>query len=460
MVEDERILLLNRRAETSGRYVLYWMQASQRTRFNHALEYAVGRANALNLPVVVGFGLTDAFPEANLRHYAFMLEGLREVARELESRGVRMVVRRGSPERVAVELARDAALVVTDRGYLRVQKKWRRHVARKTECQVVQVESDVVVPVETASTKAQYAAATLRPRITRHIDRFLRPLGTTPVRKDSLGMRLGGLDLSDLDAVLKPMRIDRQVGRVKCFAGGPSEARRRLDAFIRDGLDGYASDASDPSLDASSHLSAYLHFGQVSPVEIALRVKRAKARRESRERFLEQLIVRRELSMNFVHYEPRYDAYRSLPGWARTTLRRHANDRREHTYTRRQLEDARTHDPYWNAAMREMRLTGTMHNALRMYWGKKILEWSPSAEVAFRRTLHLNNRWFLDGRDPNSFAGVAWCFGKHDRPWGERAIFGTVRFMNARGLERKFDVDAYVRRIDALARSSAQEESP
>ena len=448
MIEDERIEFMNSRDETHGRYVLYWMQASQRVRFNHALEYAAQRANASGLPVVVCFGLTDAFPEANLRHYTFMLEGLREVARDLEARRIRFVPRRGSPEKVVTEMAKDAALVVTDRGYLHIQKQWRRHVARHAPCQVVQVESDVVVPVETASNKEEYAARTIRPKIMKQVDRFLRPLGTTRVRKNSLGMRFDTLDLSHLD-----LDVDRSVGRVSAYIGGASEAKRLLDDFIRSKLDRCDAKRSDPSADFESHMSPYLHFGQISPVEIALRVKNARARGAAKDVFLEELIVRRELSVNFVHNNRRYHSYRALPGWARTTLRRHASDKRDYIYSRRQMEEARTHDRYWNAAMHEMRLTGKMHNTMRMYWGKKILEWSPTPEVAFRRTLYLNNKYFLDGRDPNSFTGVAWCFGKHDRPWAERDVFGTVRYMNAKGLERKFDIDVYVCRIDALART-------
>jgi deoxyribodipyrimidine photo-lyase len=159
--------------------------------------------------------------------------------------------------------------------------------------------------------------------------------------------------------------------------------------------------------------------------------------------------------MNFVHYNPRYDTPEALPDWARKTLREHGKDRREYLYSLPDLEGARTHDPYWNAAQDEMVATGRMHNYMRMYWGKKILEWSATPDEAFRTALYLNNKYELDGRDPNGFAGVAWCFGKHDRPWSERKIFGKVRYMNAAGLERKFDMGAYVRKVNALKVSDA-----
>ncbi len=439
---------LNRRDAQGGAYILYWMQASQRAEHNPALEYAAGEANAHNLPLVVAFGLTDRFPEANLRHYAFMLEGLRETQHALEARGVRMVVRRGEPDAVALELAGDAALVVADRGYLRVQKRWRRSVSRRARCPVVQLESDVVVPVDTASDHEEYAAATLRPKILRERERFLRLVRPTPLHVDSLGLRLDGLRLDDIDAALATLDVDRSVEPVRALVGGTTEARRRLREFAREALDDYAERSSDPGADRVSRLSPYLHFGQISPVEVALIAVRSRATRESKDAFLDQLIIRRELSINFCEFNPRYDSYHALPRWARATLRRHAADRRDHDYDLRTLDSARTHDPYWNAAMREMKLTGFMHNTMRMYWGKKVIEWSPTPEIAFRRLRRLNNRYFLDGRDPNSFAGAAWCFGKHDRPWGERPIFGIVRYMNAAGLDRKYDMDAYVARID------------
>jgi deoxyribodipyrimidine photo-lyase len=204
-------------------------------------------------------------------------------------------------------------------------------------------------------------------------------------------------------------------------------------------------------------LSPYLHFGQISPVEVATSVawsERGSA--ADREAFLEELLVRRELAVNFVHHEPRYDRWAALPDWSRASLERHARDEREHVYGLARLERAATHDPYWNAAMREMVHTGFMHNSLRMYWGKKILEWTRTPRAALRTALRLNNRWFLDGRDASSYANVAWCFGLHDRPWGERRVFGTVRYMNDRGLDRKFDMARYVEQVDRLVRAERE----
>jgi deoxyribodipyrimidine photo-lyase len=452
MIQPERVKRLNDGWPRESNFVLYWMQASQRAEWNHALEYAIREANRLGLPVVALFGLTDTYPEANLRHYAFMLEGLKETQAALRQRGIQLVARHQSPEEAAVAMAEEAALLVTDRGYTRIQKQWRQHVARHAPCPVVQVESDVIIPVETASDKEEYAAATIRPKLHRQLDAFLQPMAETPVKRDSLGLRLDGFDLSNVDATLAGLDVDRSVPRQGHYLGGTAQAKKWLDRFIADKLNAYADNRGDPSLGIESHLSPYLHFGQVSPLYIALRVLDARDKRqEAKDAFLEELIVRRELSMNFVHYSPHYNNFRCLPAWARATLAKHAKDKREYTYSRKQLEACRTHDPYWNAAMREMVVTGKMHNYMRMYWGKKILEWNRSPEAAFRTALALNNKWFLDGRDPNSYAGVAWCFGKHDRPWGERPIFGTVRYMNAAGLRRKFDMETYVRQMERLA---------
>jgi deoxyribodipyrimidine photo-lyase len=452
VVENTRVKRLNDSGVRRGRYVLYWMQQSQRASFNPALEYAIDAANQEGLPVLVAFGLMDDYPEANLRHYRFMLEGLQEVAATLAERRIAFVVRRGRPNEVAVALGADAALVVCDRGYLRHQKAWRTDVALRLPCALVQVEGDVVVPLEVASNKAEAAARTLRPKLHKVWNEYLRPVEDAAVRESSLGLGSDStVDLSDIDAVLDGLKLDRSVPPVVRLEGGTAEARRRLQAFLEAKLGGYADWRSEPAAFQCSLLSPYLHFGQISPVEIALAVRDAgKGADADRRAYLEELIVRRELAANFVEFEPRYDDYACLPAWARATLDAHRSDRRQHVYTRDQLENARTHDRYWNAAMREMRETGYMHNYMRMYWGKKILEWSAEPDAAFRTILHLNNKYFLDGRDANSYANVAWIFGMHDRPWPERPVFGKARYMNAQGLERKFDMAAYLRAVDGL----------
>jgi deoxyribodipyrimidine photo-lyase len=456
MIADTRISILNKAPinNEQGRYVLYWMQQAQRVSFNHALDYAVRQANDAELPLLVGFGLMDDYPEANERHFAFMLEGLAEVANGLRERGIKFVIRRGSPDAMALELGKQAALIVMDVGYLRHQKAWRQSVAKKAACQVLQVESDVVVPVGVVSTKRESAARTIRPKLRKCWDEYLKALTQSDVKHASLDLEMDSeVDIAAPKDVLKTLNLDRSVAPVEHFKGGFNEAKKRLTRFLRGPFEGYHENRNNLSTQGSSMLSPYLHFGQISPIEVALKVKSAKSgTEEDSKAYLEELIIRRELAANFVNYEPAYDSYRCLPDWAQQTLAAHRDDSRQHRYTRRQLEKAETHDPYWNAAMNEMRLTGYMQGYMRMYWGKKILEWSNTPEYAYETTLYLNNKYFLDGRDANSFANVAWCFGLHDHAWQERAVFGKVRYMNANGLKRKFDVDAYVARVTQLSK--------
>jgi deoxyribodipyrimidine photo-lyase len=451
MIQAHRIKLLNDREERKGKYALYWMQQSQRAECNHALEYAVRKANELRLPLVVVFGITQRFPGANLRHYTFMLEGLRETHRALEKKGIRFVLRLQPPRDAALTFGKNAAVIVADRGYLRFQREWRAHVAERAPCSVIQVESDVVVPVELVSEKEEYAARTIRNKIDSRLGDFLKPLQQSHPDRDSLGMKFDGLDANKTDSILGEFRVDRTVAKVNHFHGGTSEAGRLLNGFLNGKLAHYVDKRNEPVANCVSSMSPYLHFGQISPLHIALEVLQAKrAARENKDAYLEELIVRRELSMNYCFFNPRYDSYVGLPEWARKTLKAHRKDKREYLYSLKELEKALTHDPYWNAAQNEMVLTGKMHNYMRMYWGKKIIEWSSTPEEAFKNAIYLNNKYELDGRDPNSFTGVAWCFGKHDRPWSRRPVFGSVRYMNASGLERKFDMEAYVRKIESI----------
>jgi len=446
MIQKERVKTLNKKGMKKGAYVLYWMQASQRTEYNHALEYAIIKANELGLPILVFFGITDHFPEANERHYAFMLEGLREVKRSLEKRGIQMVILHKSPEVGAVQLAKKASLAVVDRGYLKIQKQWRNDAANQMDCPLIQVESEVIVPVEEASPKEEYAAATFRPKIHKKLNHFLVPLKQTNPVIDSLSLDFDSFDIKDIGKAISKLRIDRGVQKVDFFKGGTKEAREHLEVFLEGKLDRYPELRNDPTLDYLSQMGPYLHFGQISPLLIALKVKETKS--PGAEAFLEELIIRRELSMNFVFYNEKYDSYGAIPEWAKKTLKAHEKEKRLYTYTLKEMEAAQTHDPYWNAAQREMVVKGKMHGYMRMYWGKKILEWGKTPEEAFRTALYLNNKYELDGRDPNGFTGVAWCFGKHDRPWGERPVFGNVRYMNDKGLKRKFNADEYVKMMD------------
>jgi deoxyribodipyrimidine photo-lyase len=453
MIHESRVRILNDKPVLPDKpFVLYWMQQSQRTLTNHALEAAALKANKLSKPLVVCFGLMDDYPEATERHYAFMLQGLRDVARALKDRGIRFVVHRGEPKDAAVRFAKDAACVVVDRGYLRHLRRWRDHVADTIACRLVEIDTDVVVPIEAASNKHEIAARTIRPKIHRIWNDYLHPLKPAALTHSSLKLKIeSDVELSDVDAALKSIRCDRGVKTSATFTGGEVEAQRRLAAFVQQKLKGYAEGRNEPADGWTSGLSPYLQYGQISPIDMALAARSAtRGEASDKDSFVEELIVRRELSHNFCVHHPDYDRFEALPGWARASLAKHAADKREYVYTYAQLEAAQTHDRYWNAAQTEMVNTGYMHNYMRMYWAKKILEWTPRPQDAFDIALKLNNRFLLDGLNANSYGNVGWTFGLFDRPWGERPIFGVVRYMNAAGLERKFDIERYVRKVAGL----------
>lgn len=446
-VEKERIRHFTGVPPKTGAFVLYWMQQAQRVHFNHALGYAAERAVDLGLPLAACFVVTPGFPEAGFRHYRFMLEGITEVQAEMAKLHIPFVIRIGDMVEEVLSMAKAAAWVVTDVGYLKIQRKWRKEIQQSLWCPYTEVETDVVVPVASASDKEEYGARTIRPKLMAKAGAFLRVVGLPAYGKAGAG--------SPVVSPSKPVDPDRLARKVSTasdpsesipFRGGYAAAKGHLQMFIREQLADYETLSRDPTAKCQSNLSPYLHFGQISPVEIILEIKKTNAPAGAAEAFIEQLLVRRELAVNFVHYNPGYNRYETaVPDWAKLTLAAHAKDRRPYTYSFAEFEEGRTHDPYWNAAQMEMVTTGKMHNYMRMYWGKKIIEWTRHPNDAFDTMLALNNRYELDGRDPNGFAGVAWCFGRHDRAWKEREIFGKIRYMNAKGLERKFRIAQYVK---------------
>ena len=448
MIQSSRIQVLNGHPETRGKFVIYWMQAAQRTYYNHALEYAVEVSNYQRLPLIVVFCLVDKYPSSNRAHYRFMIEGLQEVQKSLETRKIPFYVVHESPESIIPKLAEDASIVIVDRDYQRAQRKWRMDIANTIECPMHQVETNVIVPIETVTSKEEYSAGTIRPKIQRNIEDYLVPVRKRRLKIQSEGIGLSEVDLSDIDRVLKQIKFSTDHTQNNSFVGGTTQATKLLRSFITKDLDVFGTERNDPSVDKLSCMSPYLHFGQISPLNIALEIQKTNS--PGRDTYLEELIIRRELSMNFVFFNSNYDNFESLPNWAKETLEVHSFDKRDYVYTFKELQNAQTHDPYWNAAQKEMVQRGKMHGYLRMYWGKKILEWMESPSDAYETCIRLNDMYELDGRDPNGYAGVAWCFGKHDRAWEEREIFGKVRYMNDKGLKRKFDIEAYVKRIDKL----------
>ncbi len=457
---DPRVTV--RRAETpnpAGECVVYWMQRAQRAVDNLALNVAIEAANALCKPLVAFLGLVPFYPNANLRHYTFLTQGIPDLAHGLGRRGVGFMLRR-YPDHQLVKFCEEvkASLVVGDENPLREPERWRQVVRGRLRVPLWTVDADVIVPSKLLE-KEHYAARTIRPRIRVLLDEFLVPLGNPEVetrwkQPEDLPSLPPGRDL------LEGFPIDRSVQPVSTFRGGTDEALRVLSRFVQEGLKGYAVKRNRPELDGTSRLSPYLHFGHVGPLTLALAVKNADAPRQDREAFLEELIVRRELAVNFVRFNPRYDRLESCEPWALRTLKEHRRDEREYVYSEQQLENAETHDPLWNAAQRQMVVGGWMHGYLRMYWAKKILEWTRSPEEACQIAVHLNDRYELDGRDPNGYAGIAWAIGgKHDRAWGpERPIYGKVRYMSHQSTSRKFDTKQYIQHIEALVRTEEEEE--
>jgi deoxyribodipyrimidine photo-lyase len=433
------------------------MQQSQRSRYNDGLNFAIEEANRLNLPLLVYFGVTDHFPEANLRHYHFMMHGLKELQFAFRKTGIRFVLYHVSPEKGCVDLMKDAACLVMDKGYLRYQKQWREFVlkaAASSELPVYEADSHVVVPVEIASDKEEYAARTIRSKIMSKLDTYAHLPKSAQLKHQDLAIPIScsyEIIQDPLD-FLNTLNLDRSVKPAPRFISGEQAAHQQLNHFLEQALPHYL-DRNQPASDFCSFLSPYLHFGQISPVEIVVKTQNRLAEQpnlsDAVQSFLEELVVRRELAINFVYFNPNYDNFESMTyPWAYDTMSTHVDDSRDFLYTTEELTSCKTHDPYWNAAMKEMVHTGFMHTYMRMYWCKKIIEWSPDYQTAYETALELNNKYFLDGRDANSFTGIAWCFGKHDRAWTERPIFGKLRYMNDKGLNRKFDMAAYLRKVE------------
>ena len=441
---DPRVLIRNRAGiDPSGDAVVYWMQRSQRAEDNAALDLAIEVANALDKPVVAFLGVTPYYPRANWRHYRFLADGIAELPRALAARRVGFVLRR-HPDHALTRFLEEVrpCLVVGDENPLRVPESWRRMLAMRVGVCLATVDADVVVPSRLFP-REQTSALALRGKVRAALPQFLVP-STRPIARRLFRAPAALARLDARAPILDGLPLDRSVAPV-ATRGGRAAAEAALAAFVDERLDGYASARNRPELDGTSRLSAYLHFGQLGVREVALAVRAAGAPLADREAFLEQLIVRRELAVNFVRCNPDYDRLDGCAPWARRTLHEHALDRRPWQLDRERALSADTPDPLWNAAQRQLVSEGFMHGYLRMYWAKKLLEWAPSPEEAFELAVSWNDRWQLDGRDPNGYAGIAWAIGgKHDRPWPERPVFGRIRSMTLRSTSKKFDARRYI----------------
>jgi deoxyribodipyrimidine photo-lyase len=454
--QDARVTVRREGApDPDGRCVVYWMQRAQRGVDNHAVDLAVKVANLLGLPLVVYFAGISNFPHANLRHYVFLNQGLPDIEEDLAARNIAFVMRR-APHESHERLLHDvhAAFLIGDENPMREPERWRSQLASRIRIPFWTVDTDVVVPSKLME-RAQYGAYTIRPRLYRLLPEYLHRFEN--LRADHEWKRPRGFES---DSVHEDMTrgwkdLDRSVAPVEAWKGGTHAALKRLKLFTGKMLEEYDTQRNHPETVGTSCLSPYLHYGHVGPITIALAVNAAvKANpklKAARDSYFNELIAWRELAINFVRYTPNYDSADCAENWAKATIAEHAKDEREHLYTLHQLEGAKTYDDLWNAGQIQMVRYGWMHNYLRMYWAKKILEWTPDAATAVKYAIHLNDKYFLDGRDPNGYAGIAWAIvGKFDRAWGERPIFGKIRYMSGASTGKKFDSRKYVQQMGLL----------
>jgi deoxyribodipyrimidine photo-lyase len=416
------------------------MSRDQRVRCNWALLFALQKAESLQQPLIVLFTLAPSFLQAPLRHYEFMLKGLQEVEATLCSLNIPFCILQGEPENELPRFAQKmkAGVVVTDYSPLKISRRWKKSVAGQLQVPLYEVDAHNIVPCWIASGKQEYSARTFRPKVNALLAEFLTEFHDIKPRSVS--------------AELKPVDWNRIVQSLKAdpaLMPGEKAAANCLETFLVSRLASYAEQRNDPNAGAVSTLSPYLHFGQISAQFTALQTAKSNAPEIDRKAFLEELIVRRELSDNYCCYNDHYDSFEGLPSWAKVSLSSHSGDPREYIYTPEEFETAATHERLWNAAQLELVKTGKIHGYMRMYWAKKILEWSETPEQAFITAISLNDRYALDGRDPNGYTGVAWSIGGlHDRPWFERPVYGKIRYMNASGCARKFDIARYIARCE------------
>ena len=448
---DDPRITVRRGGEPSsgGRCVVYWMQRAQRGLDNPALDLAIRLGNEVNLPVVAFLSIISNYPHANLRHYVFLEQGLRDIEDQLSMRNVAFIVRRSPNHRLDKFLSDvKAALLIGDENHCREPERWRTTLAGKIEIPFLTVDADVVVP-SNIFTKHFYAMHQFKPHLERELPKYLKVEPNIGALRE-WDRPAGFSDFDQHGSITEGWKdLDRSVRPVEEFTGGTGAALETLNEFVLHRLKDYERRHNQPECDGTSRLSPYLHFGHIGPSTVALAaqnaVKEGRASQAACDAFMSELIGWRELSVNFVKHVPNYDSFECAPDWAKKTLREHASDTRPYSYDLSTLEGARTHDDLWNAAQTQMVKCGWMHNYMRMYWAKKILEWSPSPERAYDCAVLLNDKYELDGRDPNGYAGIAWAIaGVHDRPWFDRPIFGTVRYMSRESTGRKFNSRQYI----------------
>ena len=444
--------------KADGQCVVLWMSRDQRLYDNHAVTFAQRLAKEKGLKFKIVFNLVPKFLEATIRQFGFMLKGLEEVEKECRSKNIPFFLLSGNPVMNIANFAKtnNASCVVVDFSPLRVPLSWVMGVKDEisdSNIPLVQVDAHNIVPCWVASPKLEYGARTIRSKIESKLPMYLEKSFPEVLKGDSADLK----DCAPVDwkAAYESLQIDKTVPEVSWLQPGHDAGLKMLESFISHRLKTFDSSRNDPNVFTASNMSPYFHFGQVGVQRAIIRVKTEQKHSESTKSFVEEAVVRRELADNFCFYNPNYDSLEGCYEWAKTTLKVHSADKRDHIYTQQQLEKAETHDDLWNAAQLQMVTEGKMHGFLRMYWAKKILEWTPSPEEALRIAIYLNDRFELDGRDPNGYVGCMWSIGGiHDMGWTERPIFGKIRFMNYDGCKRKFNVAEFVSRYPQAAKNA------
>ncbi len=447
MINLQRVRQIKQGPPCSGP-VVYWMSRDQRLQDNWALLFAQEIALKNKSALIVIFCLTPQFLNASLRQYAFMLRGLQELKRDCDKKNIAFVLLLGDPvtEVLGFVKKHHVSALVCDFDPLRIKRFWKEKISASIKISFFEVDAHNIIPCWQTSDKQEFGAYTIRPKIHKKLSAFLEDIPR--LKKHPFVSSVSGKDL-DIDALFKTLKVNTSIHEIDWIVPGEQSAQRFLTNFITKKLHCYVEQRNDPVQDGQSNLSPYLHFGQLSSQRVALSVLNAPIDQSVKDAFLEELIVRRELADNFCYYNQNYDSITCAPRWAQQTLSQHREDKREYGYSLKEFEMAKTHDDLWNAAQKEMIITGKMHGFMRMYWAKKILEWTVDIDQAFSFAIYLNDKYELDGRDPNGYAGIAWSLaGVHDRAWGERAIFGKIRYMSYNGCKVKFNIQAYIKNVD------------
>lgn len=443
-MKNERIKVIKNGISRKGP-IVYWMQRDQRVNDNWALIYAYKKAIETDEQLTVVFNIVDQFLGATFRQYHFMIEGLKEVEENLSKLNIQFILLTGKPENSISNFIKknNCSFLITDFSPLKISRLWKNLVSSKIAIPFYEIDTHNVVPVWETSSKLEFAAYTIRPKINRLLPEFLDDFPKLKKMKNASS----NLIKNDWEQIYKQLEVDKTVQHVKNFIPGENAAKKNFLSFLKKKLDKYSIHRNDPNKNGLSNISPYLHFGQISSQRIAKILIDFSAEDNSVASYLEELIIRKELADNYCYYNEDYDSFNGFYDWAKKTLNEHRNDKRDFIYSLDEFENANTHDNLWNAAQLEMVDTGKMHGFMRMYWAKKILEWTESPEQALEFGVYLNDKYELDGRDPNGYAGLAWSIGGvHDRAWGERPIFGKIRYMNFNGCKRKFDIRAYIQK--------------